>query len=45
MWMRTGVSAAALLIALGSSSAFADDAAAKKWIDTEFQPSTLSKED
>ena len=24
---------------------FADEEAAKKWIDSEFQPSTLSKED
>jgi glycerol transport system substrate-binding protein len=24
-------------------SAWADEAAAKKWIDSEFQPSTLSK--
>ena len=44
MWMRTSVSAAVLLMALGSSSAFADEAAAKRWIDTEFQLSTLSKE-
>ncbi len=28
-----------------SAPAFADEAAAKKWIDAEFQPSTLSKED
>src|ERR1700731_3430721 len=36
------------LIAASSAStapAFADEAAAKKWIDTEFQPSTLSKDD
>ncbi|MBV9559396.1 MAG: extracellular solute-binding protein, partial [Bradyrhizobium sp.] len=28
-----------------TAPAFADDAAAKKWIDNEFQPSTLSKDD
>ena len=39
------VSAVALLLALGASPALADQAAAKKWIDSEFQPSTLSKED
>jgi glycerol transport system substrate-binding protein len=46
MSIRHSVSAAALLIAMfGVSSAYADEAAAKKWIDSEFQPSTLSKED
>src|SRR5947199_8789614 len=39
------VSAVALLLALGTAPALADKAAAKKWIDSEFQPSTLSKED
>src|SRR6266496_4694498 len=39
------VSAIALLLALGTAPALADKAAAKKWIDSEFQPSTLSKED
>ena len=39
------VSAAALLLVLGVAPALADKAAAKKWIDSEFQPSTLSKED
>ena len=39
------VSAAALLLALGAAPAFADAEAAKKWVDSEFQPSTLSKED
>src|ERR1700739_5130590 len=28
-----------------TAPAYADEAAAKKWIDNEFQPSTLSKED
>src|SRR5690242_2960880 len=40
-------SAAALLAATMTMSApaQADEAAAKKWIDSEFQPSTLSKDD
>ena len=42
--MKT-VSAVALLLALGAGPALADKAAAKKWIDSEFQPSTLSKEE
>ena len=40
-----GISLATLAIAMTANAARADDAAAKKWIDTEFQPSTLSKED
>ena len=43
--IRYSVSVAALLIGLGTSSAYADMAAAQKWIDSEFQPSVLSKED
>ena len=39
------VSAAALLLALGAAPAFADAAAAKKWAESEFQPTTLSAED
>src|SRR5215467_6221478 len=39
------VSVAALMLAWGLAPASADEAAAKKWIDEEFQPSTLSKED
>ena len=39
------VSVAALLLAWGLAPASADEAAAKKWIDDEFQPSTLSKEE
>ncbi len=39
------VSAAALLLALGAAPAFADVEAAKKWAESEFQPTTLSKED
>ena len=40
-------SAVALMAASAAitAPAFADEAAAKKWIDSEFQPSTLSKED
>ena len=45
MSIRHSVSVAALLIALGATPALADMEAAKKWIDSEFQPSTLSKED
>ena len=39
----TSVAFAAAALALGQS-AWADEAAAKKWIDAEFQPSTLSKD-
>ena len=38
-------SAAALTLLAMASPSFADVEAAKKWIDSEFQPSTLSKED
>ena len=30
---------------LAGTAAWADEAAAKKWVDTEFQPSTLSKDE
>jgi glycerol transport system substrate-binding protein len=45
--MKKGMLAAvsALALALASSHAFADTEAAKKWVDNEFQPSTLSKEE
>src|SRR6266540_396450 len=43
--IRYSVSVAALLVGIGIAPAYADEAAAKKWIDSEFQPSTLSKED
>ena len=36
---------AALAVIAGSGTAFADTAAAQKWIDQEFQPSTLSKDE
>src|SRR5258708_39131184 len=42
------MTSAAALIAVSvtvAAPAFADDATAQKWIDTEFQPSTLSKAD
>jgi glycerol transport system substrate-binding protein len=38
------VGLAATSLAIGSLSAFANEEAAKRWIDTEFQPSVLSKE-
>src|SRR3954463_13123387 len=49
--IRTGfmtMTSAAALIAASvtlAAPAFADDATAQKWIDSEFQPSTLSKAD
>jgi glycerol transport system substrate-binding protein len=39
------VSAAALLVALGTGPSFADMAAAERWVDSEFQPSVLSRDD
>jgi glycerol transport system substrate-binding protein len=45
MSLRKTVSAVALLLAFGANPAFADIEAAKRWIDNEFQPSTLSKEE
>ncbi|MBL8894088.1 MAG: carbohydrate ABC transporter substrate-binding protein [Rhizobiales bacterium] len=45
MSLKYTVSAAALLLALGAAPAFADMAAAQKWVDSEFQPSVLSKEE
>jgi len=43
MKMRYSILAIAAACAL-TGHAFADEAAAKKWIDSEFQPSTLSKD-
>ena len=45
--MRSNLTATAtaLALVLGTVPAFADMDAAKKWVDSEFQPSTLSKED
>ncbi|MGH9199804.1 MAG: ABC transporter substrate-binding protein [Vicinamibacterales bacterium] len=45
MLLRKIVPAVAVLLAFGSSPVFADMDAAKKWIDNEFQPSTLSKDE
>jgi glycerol transport system substrate-binding protein len=45
MSFRYTVSAAALLVALGTGPSFADMAAAERWVDTEFQPSVFSKEE
>lgn len=44
MKLRYNALALAALCALGSHAAWADEAAAKKWVDSEFQPSTLSKD-
>ena len=43
MKMRYSLVAMAAVCAL-TGHAFADEAAAKKWIDSEFQPSTLTKD-
>src|SRR2546429_9732579 len=45
--LSTMASAIAMAACLGATGtpAYADEAAAKKWIDSEFQPSTLSKDD
>lgn len=45
MAIRRTVSLAAMMLAMGSLPAFADADAAKKWINDEFQPSTLSKDE
>jgi glycerol transport system substrate-binding protein len=36
---------AASAVIAGAGSAFADEAAAQKWIDQEFQPSVLTKDE
>jgi glycerol transport system substrate-binding protein len=45
--LSTMASAIAMAVCLGAigAPAYADEAAAKRWIDTEFQPSTLSKDE
>jgi glycerol transport system substrate-binding protein len=43
--MMTSAVALTAASAAITAPAFADEAAAKKWIDSEFQPSTLSKDD
>ena len=45
MRLKSHVSMGVLMLALAGGPALADDAAIKKWVDTEFQPSTLSKDD
>jgi glycerol transport system substrate-binding protein len=45
MKMKLLVTAAAVALAAFTAPSYADEAAAQKWIDNEFQPSTLSKED
>ncbi len=45
MSYRYTVSAAALLVALGTGPSFADMAAAERWVDSEFQPSVLSRDE
>ena len=44
MKFRYTTLALAVACAVGSHAAWADEAAAKKWVDSEFQPSTLSKD-
>jgi len=39
------LTATAVVLALAAAPAKADEAAAKKWVDNEFQPSTLSKDE
>ena len=45
MKMKLLATAAALTLFAFASPSYADEAAAQKWIDAEFQPSALSKED
>ena len=45
MKMKLLATAAALTLCAFASPSYADEAAAQKWIDAEFQPSSLSKED
>jgi len=45
MKMKLLATAAALTLFAYASPSYADEAAAQKWIDAEFQPSALSKED
>ncbi len=44
MKFRYTTLALAVACAVGSHAAWADEAAAKKWVESEFQPSTLSKD-
>lgn len=45
MAIRRTVSLAVLMLASGMTPAVADMAAAEKWVDNEFQPSTLSRDE
>ena len=45
MAIRNSVSLAVLMLAWGVTPALADMAAAEKWVNDEFQPSTLSKDE
>ncbi|WP_051609301.1 ABC transporter substrate-binding protein [Fodinicurvata fenggangensis] len=45
MLRKTLFTASAMVLALGIQNAMADMEAAERWIDEEFQPSTLSKEE
>ncbi|WP_404385218.1 ABC transporter substrate-binding protein [Caenispirillum salinarum] len=45
MMRRTLAAATAIGLALASNAALADMEAAQRWVDSEFQPSTLSKEE
>jgi glycerol transport system substrate-binding protein len=42
--LRTGAAAALAVLAVAASAVHADEAAARKWIAAEFQPSTLGRE-
>jgi len=44
MKYRYTLLAVSIAAALGAQSAYAGEAEAKKWVDSEFQPSTLSKD-
>ena len=43
--VRLLISASAMALSLATGSAFAGMDEARRWVDSEFQPSTLSKED
>ena len=45
MSVRYTIPAAALLLAIGTTQAFAGMDEAKRWVENEFQPSTLSKDE
>ena len=44
MKLRYSLLAVSAALALGSNVAWSDEAAAKRWVDSEFQPSTLNKD-